>query len=75
MQSHSTDTTSAGSRATVMRPDRVDAVVVGGGHAGLAIGFHVARQGRRFVILEASASRFLPTLRLHPRAMPALAPH
>jgi putative flavoprotein involved in K+ transport len=31
-----------------------EVVVVGGGQAGLAIGHHLARQGRRFVILEAA---------------------
>jgi putative flavoprotein involved in K+ transport len=36
------------------RPDRFDVVVVGGGQAGLAIGYFLARQGRRFVILEAA---------------------
>jgi putative flavoprotein involved in K+ transport len=34
--------------------DRVEVVVVGAGQAGLAIGFFLARQGRRFVILEAA---------------------
>ena len=34
---------------------RVDVAVVGGGQAGLAIGYFLARQGRRFVILEAAA--------------------
>jgi putative flavoprotein involved in K+ transport len=33
---------------------RRDVVVVGGGQAGLAIGYHLARQGRRFTILEAA---------------------
>ena len=28
-------------------------VVVGGGQAGLAVGYYLARQGRDFVILEA----------------------
>src|SRR6185503_5173673 len=32
-----------------------EVVVVGGGQAGLAIGYHLARQGRRFTILEAAA--------------------
>lgn len=36
--------------------DRFDVVVVGGGQAGLAIGYYLARQGRRFVILEAADS-------------------
>lgn len=30
----------------------LDAVVIGGGQAGLAIGFHLAQQRRRFVILD-----------------------
>lgn len=30
-------------------------VVVGGGQAGLAVGYYLARQGRKFVILDASA--------------------
>jgi cation diffusion facilitator CzcD-associated flavoprotein CzcO len=32
-----------------------DVVVVGGGQAGLAIGYYLARQGRDFTILEAAA--------------------
>src|SRR5215213_7760208 len=35
---------------------RFEVVVVGAGQAGLAIGFFLARQGRRFVILEATGS-------------------
>jgi putative flavoprotein involved in K+ transport len=31
-----------------------DVIVIGGGQAGLAIGHHLARRGRRFVILEAA---------------------
>lgn len=34
--------------------DRLEVVVVGAGQAGLAIGFFLARQGRRFIILEAA---------------------
>jgi putative flavoprotein involved in K+ transport len=34
--------------------DRYDVVVVGGGQAGLAMGYFLARQGRRFTILEAA---------------------
>jgi glycine/D-amino acid oxidase-like deaminating enzyme len=32
-----------------------DVVVVGGGQAGLAIGYLLARQGRQFTILEAAS--------------------
>jgi putative flavoprotein involved in K+ transport len=35
--------------------DSMDAIVIGGGQAGLAIGHHLGRQGRRFTILEAAA--------------------
>jgi putative flavoprotein involved in K+ transport len=35
---------------------RFDVVVVGAGQAGLAMGYFLARQGRRFVILEAGES-------------------
>ena len=35
--------------------DHFDVVVIGGGQAGLAIGHFLARQGRRFVILERAA--------------------
>jgi putative flavoprotein involved in K+ transport len=34
--------------------DRYDVVVVGGGQAGLALGYFLARDGRRFTILEAA---------------------
>ncbi|MFG1624753.1 flavin-containing monooxygenase [Kribbella sp. NPDC049227] len=34
--------------------DRLEVVVVGAGQAGLAIGFLLARHGRRFIILEAA---------------------
>jgi putative flavoprotein involved in K+ transport len=36
------------------RPERFDVVVIGGGQAGLAVGYHLRRLGLRFVILEAS---------------------
>src|SRR5690242_5166659 len=35
-------------------PEHHDVVVVGGGQAGLAIGYYLARQGARFSILEAA---------------------
>jgi len=47
----STLETTAGSGATEQR----EVVVVGGGQAGLAIGYFLAQQGRDFVILEAAA--------------------
>ena len=34
-----------------------DVVVVGGGQAGLAIGYHLAKQGCSFIILEGASSR------------------
>jgi putative flavoprotein involved in K+ transport len=34
--------------------DGLEVIVVGGGQAGLAIGYYLARQGRRFTILEAA---------------------
>ena len=34
--------------------ERFDTVVVGGGQAGLAMGYHLAEAGRSFVILDAS---------------------
>jgi putative flavoprotein involved in K+ transport len=34
-------------------PERFETVIVGGGQAGLAAGYHLARRGRRFVILDA----------------------
>jgi putative flavoprotein involved in K+ transport len=34
--------------------DRFEVIVVGGGQAGLAIGYFLAQQGRRFTILEAA---------------------
>ncbi|MGI5454406.1 flavin-containing monooxygenase [Streptomyces sp. CA-249302] len=36
-----------------MSIERIETVVVGGGQAGLATGYHLARQGRPFVILDA----------------------
>ena len=34
-------------------PERFETVIIGGGQAGLAVGHHLARRGRRFVILDA----------------------
>ena len=33
-------------------PERIDTVIIGGGQAGLSVGYHLARRGKRFVILE-----------------------
>ena len=51
----------AASRATEPReaaapvPERVDVVVIGAGQAGLSVGYHLARHGLPFVILDANA--------------------
>jgi putative flavoprotein involved in K+ transport len=42
--------------------ERLEVAVVGGGQAGLAIGYHLRQQGRRFVILE-RASEVAPAWR------------
>ena len=34
--------------------ERVQTVVVGGGQAGLSVGYHLAKHGRPFVILDAN---------------------
>jgi putative flavoprotein involved in K+ transport len=34
--------------------ERFEAVIIGGGQAGLAVGYHLARRDRRFVILDAN---------------------
>ena len=37
-----------------MRPEELDAIVIGGGQAGLATGYHLARHGLSFAILESA---------------------
>jgi len=37
----------------VQRTERFETVVIGGGQAGLAVGYHLAKQGHTFVILDA----------------------
>lgn len=39
----------------MQQAERFETVVVGGGQAGLAVGYHLAEQGRSFVILDAGA--------------------
>jgi cation diffusion facilitator CzcD-associated flavoprotein CzcO len=41
--------------------DRREVIVVGGGQAGLAIGYLLAQQGRQFTILEAADTPGIPT--------------
>jgi putative flavoprotein involved in K+ transport len=45
-----------GSAPTHARTSDYEVVVIGAGQAGLAIGHHLAREGRRFAILEAADS-------------------
>ena len=40
---------------TTYEPERIETVVIGAGQAGLSVGYHLARRGRPFVILEANA--------------------
>ena len=37
------------------RPDLYDVIVIGGGQAGLSVGYHLSRSGARFLILDANA--------------------
>jgi putative flavoprotein involved in K+ transport len=39
---------------TIPPRERFDVIVIGGGQAGLAVGYHLAQAGLRFVILDAS---------------------
>ena len=34
--------------------EHIETVTIGGGQAGLSVGYHLARRGRRFVILDAN---------------------
>jgi putative flavoprotein involved in K+ transport len=38
----------------VREPERIQTVVIGGGQAGLSVGYHLARRGLPFVILDAN---------------------
>ena len=35
-------------------PEPVDTIIIGGGQAGLSVGYHLARRGQRFIVLEAN---------------------
>lgn len=39
-----------------MSTERFDTVVIGGGQAGMAVGYHLARQGRDFLIVDAGGA-------------------
>jgi putative flavoprotein involved in K+ transport len=39
----------------VMETERIETIVIGGGQAGLAVGYQLARRGRPFLILDATA--------------------
>lgn len=38
-----------------MKSEHVETLVIGGGQAGLSVGYHLARRGRRFLIVDANA--------------------
>ena len=40
-------------RSAARTPERIETVVIGGGQAGLSVGYHLARRGVPFVILDA----------------------
>ncbi|HKU38448.1 MAG TPA: FAD-dependent oxidoreductase, partial [Polyangiales bacterium] len=44
-----------GAASAAAQPERFDAIVIGGGQAGLSVGYHLAKQGLSFVILDGSA--------------------
>jgi putative flavoprotein involved in K+ transport len=48
-----TDPTADRGQSTA-RPEYFETVIIGGGQAGLAIGYHLSRRGHSFVILDAS---------------------
>ena len=48
--------TSTSDKDPPMTPEHYDVIVIGGGQAGLAIGYHLAQQGRRFTILDAASA-------------------
>jgi len=44
-----------GGSILVRESEQVQTIVIGGGQAGLSTGYHLARRGLRFLILEANA--------------------
>ncbi len=40
---------------STVQTERIDTIVIGGGQAGLSAGYHLARRGMKFVILDADA--------------------
>jgi putative flavoprotein involved in K+ transport len=44
-----------GAKEADMKTERIDTVVVGGGQAGLSVGYHLKERGVQFVILDASS--------------------
>ena len=58
-----------------MTAEHYDVVVIGGGQAGLAIGYHLAHQGRRFTILDAGTAPPRARLRRRRRHSPSARRH
>src|SRR5688500_3179130 len=44
--------TVADAQQPAAQPQRFDVIVIGAGQAGLSVGYHLARQGLRFLILD-----------------------
>ena len=41
--------------STAQRAESIGTIIIGGGQAGLAVGYHLARRGLPFIILEANS--------------------
>lgn len=44
-----------GMKIDTAEPERINTVIIGGGQSGLSVGYHLAKRGRAFVILESHA--------------------